>query len=34
MNLYAACIKKDEDSRNLGGKIPEEADVLQETIVE
>jgi len=34
MNLYAACIKENEDSRNLGGKIPEEADVLQETIVE
>jgi tetratricopeptide (TPR) repeat protein len=34
MNLYAACIKKDEEPRNLGGKIPEEADVLQETIVE
>jgi tetratricopeptide (TPR) repeat protein len=34
MNLYAACIKKNEDSRNLEGKIPEEADVLQETIVD
>ena len=34
MNLYAACIKKDEDSRNLGGKIPEQVDFLQETIVE
>ena len=33
MNLYAACIKEiNEDSRNLGRlKIPEEADILQET---
>ena len=34
MNLYAACIRKNEDSRNLEGKIPEEADILQETNVE